>query len=1220
MVTPPGWSISLSASIGPKIALTATTNYDLYNSNTTVEIFDSAVAGSHHLIACYSGTTCTINTVPMYAGTSYVAYIAPGAPSNSYPRTDALATSDFVTPPPWTVSLAIVGANLVASTNYDGANATVYTEIFDMTKKQTYITYVGWCTSGTTCIKAVPAGTAGHMFLASAAPTLSNYYPQSTNPPPLATSSQVGTVGPTSVFETTGGANPSEQNMCFTCAGDPINTSNGEYFANYTDLSVHGRGPGIALGRGYSSQRAPYDSPFGYGWSFAYAMHLGFPASGAADITQENGSVDHFTQDSSGAGAAHSQVDASLAQNADGTWTFTRKATEAFDFDSAGNLLRIRDLNGYSTAVTRDAQGRVGAVTDASGRTLTFSYDGQNHITSAVDPLGRTVNYGYDGQGHLTSVTDPAGATTHYAYGSLNLLAKITDADGNATVNAYDVANRVSAQTDKDGNTTSFGYDGNGTTNTTTITSAGGRVTVETYSAGQRISVTKGSGSPQAATWTYAYDQTTFGLTKVTDPLGHITTAAYDAHGNKTSSTDANSHTTSWTYNALNETTTSTDALGVTTTYTYDSSGNPLSRSTPLTGTNQTATTTLAYGDNNHPGDVTGVTDPDGRTTTIAYDAAGNRTSITDPLGNTTSYTFDAIGRTLTSKTPRGNTTSYTFDADSRLTTVTDPLGKATGYGYDPTGLRTTVTDANNHTTTTAYDPMGRPTKVTNPDGTSTSTAYDADGNATSTTDANGHTTAYAYDPLNRMTSSTDPLNRATTYAYDTAGHLTGITNPAGKTTTDTYDPAGNKTGTTYSDGTTHAESYTYTADNQQAAMADASGTTTSTYDSLGRLTAQTNGNGQNVGYAYGLAGKLTGIAYPNGQSITRTYDAAGRLTGVTDWAGHTTAFTPDADGNTVGTSYANGVTAAVSFDAAGRLSGITDTGPGNTALASFGYTRNDVGNLTTTTVTGITAPNETYTYTPRDQLTGVNTGTYTYDPVGNPTALATGTTLSYDAASQPTTYTLGGAATNLTYDTQGNRTTGPGPNGTAAASYVWDQANRLTGASGSTATYDATGLRATRTPTGGTTAHYAWDTRGIVPLMLTDGTTSYLYDDAGNPVEQVDATGAVLYYQHDQYGSTRLLTDSAGAIAAAYTYDACGNLTAKTGTADTPLRWNGQTQDADTGLYYLRARYYDPQTAQFISVDPLAALTKAVYTYASNNPLNLADALGLWTSEGSVR
>ena len=159
--------------------------------------------------------------------------------------------------------------------------------------------------------------------------------------------------------------------------------------------------------------------------------------------------------------------------------------------------------------------------------------------------------------------------------------------------------------------------------------------------------------------------------------------------------------------------------------------------------------------------------------------------------------------------------------------------------------------------------------------------------------------------------------------------------------------------------------------------------------------------------------------------------------------------------------------------------------------------------------------------------------------------------------------------------------------------------------------TYNGHGTRTSRT-IGASAQHFAWDTHGGVPLVLTDGTTSYLYDDAGTPIEQVDTAGVALYYGHDQYGSTRLLTDATGAVAGTFTYDPYGNLTAHTGTADTPLRWNGQYQDADTVLYYLRARYYDPVTAQFLTRDPLNALSQSAYGYVSSNPLNASDPRGL--------
>ncbi|KUM34888.1 RHS repeat-associated core domain-containing protein [Arthrobacter sp. EpRS71] len=141
----------------------------------------------------------------------------------------------------------------------------------------------------------------------------------------------------------------------------------------------------------------------------------------------------------------------------------------------------------------------------------------------------------------------------------------------------------------------------------------------------------------------------------------------------------------------------------------------------------------------------------------------------------------------------------------------------------------------------------------------------------------------------------------------------------------------------------------------------------------------------------------------------------------------------------------------------------------------------------------------------------------------------------------------------------------------------------------------------------------------------------SYIYDAAGNPVEHIDPTGTVTYYQHDQYGSTRHLTDSTGIPTATFTFDAYGKLTSKTGTGDTVLKWNGQCQDSDTGLYYLRNRYFDSTTAQFISVtlgadagrmilrnryelDIIALDTFSVATMGAEQGVNAAYRLAKWT------
>jgi len=112
--------------------------------------------------------------------------------------------------------------------------------------------------------------------------------------------------------------------------------------------------------------------------------------------------------------------------------------------------------------------------------------------------------------------------------------------------------------------------------------------------------------------------------------------------------------------------------------------------------------------------------------------------------------------------------------------------------------------------------------------------------------------------------------------------------------------------------------------------------------------------------------------------------------------------------------------------------------------------------------------------------------------------------------------------------------------------------------------------------------------------------------------VEQITSGGTVTYLHHDQAGSTRLLTSSTGAKEASFTYDSYGNTTGTTGTTKTPLGYDAQYTSADTGLIYLRARTYDPATAQFVSRDPLTAVSGEPYSYAGDNPLNATDPSGL--------
>jgi RHS repeat-associated protein len=104
-----------------------------------------------------------------------------------------------------------------------------------------------------------------------------------------------------------------------------------------------------------------------------------------------------------------------------------------------------------------------------------------------------------------------------------------------------------------------------------------------------------------------------------------------------------------------------------------------------------------------------------------------------------------------------------------------------------------------------------------------------------------------------------------------------------------------------------------------------------------------------------------------------------------------------------------------------------------------------------------------------------------------------------------------------------------------------------------------------------------------------------------------------------DQLGSVRLTTDATGAPRRAYTYDPYGNTNAATGTGtDSTLRYTGQYRDPETGLYYLRARYYDPATGAFLTRDPIGLATRSPYNYAGGNSLNASDPTGMFTIPGT--
>jgi RHS repeat-associated protein len=107
-----------------------------------------------------------------------------------------------------------------------------------------------------------------------------------------------------------------------------------------------------------------------------------------------------------------------------------------------------------------------------------------------------------------------------------------------------------------------------------------------------------------------------------------------------------------------------------------------------------------------------------------------------------------------------------------------------------------------------------------------------------------------------------------------------------------------------------------------------------------------------------------------------------------------------------------------------------------------------------------------------------------------------------------------------------------------------------------------------------------------------------------------ITANGSTFSYVQDHLGSVRRLTDATGAVTSSYNYSPYGSISSPTtspaNTAN-PFGFTGREQD-ETGLVYMRARYYDPSIERFISDDPLGDAQR----YVGGNPLSFTDPLGL--------
>ncbi len=1024
---------------------------------------------------------------------------------------------------------------------------------------------------------------------------------------------------------------------CEGMCGSPINLTNGNTWLQADDYELPGLGGGLSLRRTWNSQWSNY-SPwiqagmFGDSWQSNFEKNIQVLSGGKQlRYWRGDGSAWFFTLNKS-TWTLTSPVDerATLTFSSKTGYTLTLRDGSMELYNTNGYLTALQDRNGDQTTITYDGTtlNRVTKVTDAAGRVLQFNYANgilPKQVTSIQDSVGTIATYSYDANSRLLSATYADGSVINYNYDANGLMLSVTDQQGKILEShTYDDLRRgTSSQRANGVDALTVTYYDVGATAQAALSNSNSVPSnyLANTKIGNRYYVTTVSGSGCDScvgrnNQSFAYDGSG-NRTSSQDANGNQTTYSYDSNGNVTQvSRPVGSNTQTWqsTWNSFGEPLTQTDPLGKVTSYTYDTKGNLLSVKTPLANT-----TTFTY---DTKGELLTITDPRLNVTTLTYTTAGLIASIKDAQGHLTQFQYDARGNRTAVTDALSQTTTYTYDSRNRLTKITYPTSPATSvqFAYDYRGRRTSVTDANSKVTQYAYDDADRLVSVTDAASGLTSYSYNNENNLTGITDANLRTTNFAYDTLGRVTKTTFPSVLVESYNYDANGNLTSKTDRKNQTINYAYDALNRLTSKSYPD--TSSVSYTYDLANHLAQTSDSTGTYGFSYDADGRQTQASTtysfiaGKTFAVGYGYDAASNRTSMTDPQNAATSYVYDTLNRLTSLTSPQG-TFGFSYDTLSRRTQLTRPNNVTTTYTYDTLSRLLSVLHK-LGAATLDGATYTVDNAGNRTSKTdeLAGVTS---NYSYDALYQLTqavqGLNTTeSYTYDAVGNRLSSLGVSPYAYNSSNQLTSK----PGVTYTYDNNGNTLTKVDSTGTTT--YAWDFENRLTSVT---------------LPGSGGTVSFRYDPFGRrIQKSSSSGTTNYIYDGP-NSLEEVDPSGNVLarytqsqnideplamlrsaatsYYQADGLGSVTSLSSSTGALAASYTYDSFGNLTTSTGSLSNAFRYTAREFDTETGLYYYRARYYDPVAGRFLNEDPIRFEGGiSFYPYAFNQPTSTVDPSGL--------
>ncbi|MES4890408.1 DUF6531 domain-containing protein [Streptomyces sp. NPDC096012] len=907
--------------------------------------------------------------------------------------------------------------------------------------------------------------------------------------------------------------------------------------------------------------------------------------------------------------------------------------------DDDGVPFGIRHSGGYYVAV--DTQGpRITALR------LLDEPPSRYRPGTAPDEGTVVMRYGYDTAGNLTEVVNSSDKPLRFTYDTEGRVTRWTDRNGTWFAYVYDDRGRVVRTEGVDGILSgTLTYDD--TERTTTYTDSQGHTSVHRYNAeGLVVEETDQLGHVTRTEWAEYGDKPL----AVTDPLGHTTRYTYDDTGNLTGVALPDGTQAQAQYNALGLPTEVVEPGGAVWRHTYDERGNRLTTVDPLG-----AETRYAYDEAGRP---TGITDALGHTRRVDCDDAGLPLALTDALGHTTTVRRDSFGRVIEVTDPLGHVTRLGWTPDGRLSRRELADGARESWTWDAEGNLLGHTDPAGNTTHHTVGHFGVAATRTDPDGAQYAFAYDTELRLTGVTNPQGLTWSYTYDGAGRVIAETDYNGRTLTYTRDAAGRQAARTNGAGQTLHFVRDPFGRVVEQHADPG--DVTTFAYGPDGNLCRAANADAEVVLERDSLGRVLAETV-NGRTTTHVHDAVGRRTRRVTPSGLVSEWTYDPAGRPLTLRSSSG-ALDFTHDAAGRETQRDLGGEASLTQTWTATGLLTAQTLTALGPDRLLQHRTYAHRADGY-------VTEIRELTSGTRRFDLDGVGRVTrtrahgwsenYAYDMAGN---VVDAVSPAHEAVGERRfdgTLVRSAGRTFYAHDAEGRlvRRTRKLLNGqTRTWTYTWNAEDRLTEVTDPEGTrwryaYDPLGRRVSkhRVADDGSVADrtdFVWDDMCLTEQTAPDGwvtswdhaphshrpvaqtsrkstataaNTSVLAqlaeesdpehcarfhtvvtDSVGTPTELVSATGELVWQRRTGLWGTR-----------------CPGPEDDASPSDCPLRFPGQYADPETGLYYNVHRYYDPETARYISADPLGLLPAPNPHAYVPNPLGWSDALGLAGKKG---